>query len=616
MLIGLVVVAAAAALSGASVGASGGGKPRASSTRVAAALPSRCVPKSLNGSALLPGSTVTVSPLPDSYDASPNTQISLLGVQPSTLSVVSATGSRSGRHPGSLRAYSQGDGASFVPQRPFQPGETVTVAGQLAAGGAARSFGYRFTVASANPLARVPSAAQPSGKPGDVQTFHSRPDLKPPAVAITTHSPLASPGYVFAAPYSGPGQDGPMIFDSSGQLVWFAPVPNGTEATDFTVQSYNGRPVLTWWQGYIPPQGFGQGEDLIADSSYHVIAHVKAGNGYQADLHEFQLTPQGTALLTVFNPIRCDLTAAGGPRDSAVTDGVLQELDLKTGLVRREWHSLDHVALRESYQPSASATRSWPFDYFHINSIDAGTNGTLLISARNTSAMYEVDPATGQIRARIGGRKSDFTMSAGTSTAFQHDARDLGDGMLTVFDNGAVPKIHPQSRAIVEEVDSVSHIVKLVRQYVHPSPLIAGSQANFQMLPNSDAFVGWGSVPYFSEFSPSGQLLFDAHLVGANESYRGYLLDWSATPTNPPAFAATPVGKSAVTVFASWNGATGVAAWNVLAGAAPGQLARVATAPRSGFETAIRASAAGQYVAVQALDGGGRVLGTSPPRKA
>ncbi len=141
-----------------------------------------------------------------------------------------------------------------------------------------------------------------------------------------------------------------MIFEESGNLVWFHPLPKGTEATNLQVQQYDGQPVLTWWQGRIPPQGFGQGEEIIDNSAYREIGRVHAGNGYLADLHEFHITPQGTALLTVFDPIDCNLSFLGGPRGGAVTDSIFQEIDLRTGLVRREWNSLDHVALERLLQ--------------------------------------------------------------------------------------------------------------------------------------------------------------------------------------------------------------------------------------------------------------------------
>ena len=81
----------------------------------------------------------------------------------------------------------------------------------------------------------------------------------------------------------GEGQDGPMILDDKGRLVWFS---KDRYATDFKVQAYKGEPVLTWWQGGIV-DGNGEGEYVIFDSSYREVRRVRAGNGYKGDLHEF-----------------------------------------------------------------------------------------------------------------------------------------------------------------------------------------------------------------------------------------------------------------------------------------------------------------------------------------
>jgi hypothetical protein len=59
-----------------------------------------------------------------------------------------------------------------------------------------------------------------------------------------------------------------------------------------------------------------------------------------------------------------------------------------------------------------------------------------------------------------------------------------------------------------------------------------------------------------------------------------------------------------------------VASWRVSAGATPDALVAAAVEPRSGFETSISVSTAGPYVAVQALNAAGQVLGTSEPAKA
>jgi hypothetical protein len=573
----------------------------------------RCVPSQLDRSAVLPGTSLAVSPLPDSLDASPRTQISLLGVPASELSKISVRGSGSGAHSGHLRAYSQGDGASFVPSKPFDQGETVTVRGALRTARGSERFAFHFTVSVPDPLPYTHPGKQPAGKTGEVQHYHSQPRLEPPSIQITAKSAAASPGYVFATPYSGPGQDGPMIFDNTGQLVWMDPLPAGIEATNLQVQTYEGKPVLTWWQGYIPPQGFGQGEEVIANSAYQQIAHVAAGNGYKADLHDFHIdAANDTAVLTVFEPIHCNLSSVGGPQDGAVTDSLFQEIDLRTRLVRREWTSLDHVPLSDSYSSAVGSSTEWPFDFFHVNSVDIQPGGNVLLSARNTWALYELGGETGQIEARAGGKHSTIKMGSGTLTAYQHDATFLpSNGLVSVFDNGGVPNVHPQSRGIIVALDQQKGTETLVAQFEHPSALKAGSQGNIQALGNGDLFLGWGAEPWFSEFSSSGQLLFDAHMPSADESYRGYRYEWNADPRGGPAIAAGASHAGRVTVYASWNGATAIVSWRVFGGPSPHQLTTVATAPRGGFETAITTPAAEAYVQVQALNAAGAVLGTS-----
>ncbi len=576
----------------------------------------QCVPSQLNRSALLPGTSLAVSPLPDSYDASSRTQISLLGAPASALSAVTASGSSSGSHPGKLLAYSQGDGASFVPAHPFDPGETVTVRGRVRArSGRTTAFAYHFVIAHQDTLTYTP-LAKPAKDYNEEQHFHSAPTVQPPVLAVTAHTGGTAPGYLFTAPYNGPGPSGPEIFNESGELVWFDPLAGEAAATNLQVQQYAGSPVLTWWQGYIPPQGFGQGEEMIYSSAYQQVGRVHAGNGYKADLHDFHITPQGTALLTVFDPIACNLSAVGGPSGGAVTDSVFQEIDIASGLVRREWHSLDHVGLSESYSSPEGVSTQWPFDFFHINSIDQLPGNVTLISARNTWGLYELNTTTGQVGLRVGGKRSDVKLLNGAATAFQHDATMQPDGTISLFDNGAVPKVHPQSRAIFLSVNPQAHTDTLLARYEHPGGLSSGSQGSMQTMPNASVFVGWGSQPYFSEFGSAGQLLYDAHWHGSYQSYRAYRFPWAGTPAASPALAVSaPASNGPVTVYASWNGATEVASWRVLAGPSPTQLTPVANAPKSGFETTIVTPGPAAYVAAQALNSAGAVIGTSPATK-
>jgi hypothetical protein len=594
--------------------------------RTAASQPSlspSCVPAHLNVSAALAGERVTVSPEPDSLDASAQTQVSFLGVPASELADVAVSGSRSGVHTGRLEAYSQGDGASFLPARPFDDGELVSVHAELREGAKTTPFAWSFTVAvrddpgstSAAVGTGTSTSTAPAPVPKEYQSFRSRPELRPPDVTVSSEDKTAT-GDLFLAPYSGVGQYGPMILNEHGELIWFKPLaPAGTRAADFRVQQYEGKPVLTWWQDPLIAGASRTAGEVIANSAYQDIAVIRAGNGYQPDLHEFVITPQDTGLITVYDAIDCNLSGVGGPRDGAVADTLAQEIDLKTGLVMYEWHSLDHVPLQSSYNGAAPTSRSEPFDYFHINSIDLEADGDLLIDSRNTWAAYDVDAKTGQVRWTLGGKHSSFKEGPGVATAFQHDARRQPNGAVTFFDNGAFPQVHPQSRAIEVTLDEASMTATLTRSYEHRNPLVAGSQGNVQALAGGDWMVGWGQAGYLSEIDGAGHVLFNAHLPPSWESYRTYALPWSGQPATAPAAAAiaAPGARAGATVYASWNGATEVASWNVLAGSSPTSLEPAASAAKSGFETAISlpGASAGGYVEAQALSAAGTVLGSS-----
>ena len=172
----------------------------------------------------------------------------------------------------------------------------------------------------------------------------------------------------------------------------------------------------------------------------------------------------------------------------------------------REWDSLDHVALGDSYSSALGSSTAWPFDYFHLNSIDQQPDRTTLISARNTSALYELDTLTGQILREIGGKRSSVKLLRGAATAYQHDASVLPGGEISVFDNGAAPKVHSQSRALLLAIDQHTKTDTVVAEYAHSTPpLSSASQGSVQTLEKGDVFIGWGAEPYFSEFSASGR---------------------------------------------------------------------------------------------------------------
>ncbi|HTR89841.1 MAG TPA: arylsulfotransferase family protein [Solirubrobacteraceae bacterium] len=574
-----------------------------------------CLPASTDHSATLAGTHVDVSPAPETDSANPHTQISFLGAPAADIHVSSVVGERSGPHAGRLAGYSQGDGASFLPSAPFQSGERVSVRASIGAGAAAaaRPVAFRFRVDTPYPTAGITDFNHPRAAPADVQSFYTLPGLRPPVLTVTTPDRDPAAGDVFTTNGPGPGQYGALIYTPQGRLVWFYRPPGGLSAEDLSVQSYAGHPDITLWQGHVLSLGFGQGEDLVLSSSYRPLARIPGGNGLHADLHEFQLAPHGVAYISAFNPIRCDLARVGGSREGTITDTAIQEIDIATGLVRWEWHSLDHVAAGES---EVEAPRdSTPWDYFHLNSIDPQPDGELLISARSTWAGYLLEGGGGRILWRLGGNRSSFAMGPGTRMAWQHDGRLLGDGEVTFFDDGSNPPIHHQSRGLRVALDASTHTATLRAQYTHPGqPLLTSAQGNMQTLAGGDVVVGFGSVPQISELSPGGDLLFDARLPYDLAFYRAFRFPWSARPAGPPAVLASQNNTGEETlVHASWNGATGVAAWRVLAGASPRSLTRRATMAASGFESSTVLPKRYAYVRVQALDSAGNVLGASRP---
>ena len=430
---------------------------------------------------------------------------------------------------------------------------------------------------------RFPDLAFAAG--GTLQHFVSRPDLKPPLVTARG----ATTDFVFLAPSSGPGERGAMILDGRGELVWFHPVPDKV-VTDFKVQQLRGRPVLTWWEGK-SRHGLGEGEWVVADATYREVARVRAAHGLAADLHDFQLTRRGTVLGLANELVPW--------RHGQLVGGVVQELELASGRLLHEWRSVQHV------EPEETAIRARPgprFDYFHINSVDEGEDGNLIVSARNTWAAYKLAWPSGRILWRLGGKRSDFALGAGVRFYWQHDVRAHADELVSVFDNGAAPAEEPQSRALLLHLDARRHRASLLHAYTHrPERVLAHFMGNTQLLADRHVFVGWGGARFVTEFAPDGSIRFDAQLPKAGQSYRAFRFPWTGRPAGPPALTA-----ASGALHASWNGATEVGSWQLVEDGRTTQ-----TVPRAGFETQLRPTTAAKRVSVVALDARGAAIGRS-----
>ena len=372
-----------------------------------------------------------------------------------------------------------------------------------------------------------------------------------------------------------------MIIDGKGNLIWFKQLEPPDVAANLRLQRFRGRRVLTWWEGGVTPSAFGIGKGVIANRSYETIDTVHAGNGYDMDIHEFTLTPGGDALFTVYSPILVHLPGAPSGTLSPLLDSIVQQVDVRTGLVVWEWHSYGHIPLADSY---ATPENSPSYDAYHINSIQHLPRGRVLISARDTSAVYEIDRSTGRIRWTLGGKANDFQHRHDARFWFQHDAQLQPGHRITMFDDEAgPPKKGPFSRGLSLDLNMRQRTAKVDQQYFRSQHTSAQSEGSMQTRRSGNVFVGFGSAPFFSEFSPDGRLLTTAACRRTTAATAPSGIAGERAPHPPRSRSGR--GRSRVAVYASWNGATAVKRWELLAGSGATMLHPVESVPSHRFET-------------------------------
>ncbi|OJD33350.1 arylsulfotransferase protein [Diplodia corticola] len=489
-------------------------------------------------------------------------------------------------------------------------------------------------------------------------------DLASPRVNLLTESTQCDPGHVFLEPRGrSVSTPGPMILDADGSLVYME--KKFGEVMDFRPQSYLGETYLTFWSG-TDDGTHGRGTYYMLNSSYDIVHTLTPANGLEGDLHEFELTPDGTALLTIYEIVPADLTSVGGPADGWIYDGLFQEIDVATGALLFEWRASSHYAVNESFAPLKSHGRSADdaWDFFHINSVDKDpATGLYYVSARYTHTITCISPESqnGTVLWRLGGARSSFTdLSNGTASDFswQHHARHYpgpnGTSIVTIFDNGAydnndhLATPHGHSRGLVVRLDTTTSpanmTATLVAALVSPARILAHSQGSVQLLPSGNYFVGWGHSAAYTEFrvpetggeadveesaQVRPQVLCDTHFGAAAffgwgwvKSYRAFKSgEWKGFPNTRP-----DVAVSRNRLYVSWNGATEVRRWRLMGGAADAAKDDDAEADgedkwvvleeveKSGFEGMLHLAQAGrevEVVRVEALDEAGTVLGVS-----
>jgi EmrB/QacA subfamily drug resistance transporter len=497
---------------------------------------------------------------------------------------------------------------------------------------AARRLAIAVVVVVAGFLALDTAFAGSHGAPVGAYTTHgaysfvTAPSLHPPILHRNSASATSqlAPGYIFTTNLYNlnypplVGQSGPLILDDKLQPVWFSSVPEKLVASNLSLQSYEGRPALAWWQGVVTSTGATEsGEDVVVNQHYQTVARIRGKYGWKLTLHAIDISGEDI-WVTANKNIAKDLSSYGGAYNGAMIDSAVQEYNLKTGKLLFNWDALDHIPLGDSR--ATVPTNGFPWDAYHVNAIDLTGEGTFLVSMRNTWAAYMVNIDTGQIEWTLGGKHSSFKFGRGAEFQWQHDVALAPGSTVTLFDDHccqltgggtSVPPTGP-SRGLVLQLNQRTHMATLEAEYGNREGFKSEYMGDTEPLANSNTFIGWGSAPYFTEYSAAGKLLLEAEFPGSDLSYRTMVEPWVGLPLTVPAGAARD-SNGRTTVYTSWNGATQVVSWRVLAGTATNssRLTAVATAAKSGFETAITVPQGYESFEVQALDTHGHVIGTS-----
>lgn len=468
---------------------------------------------------------------------------------------IAVTDKANNHYSGNITLSSDGMTLIFKPDGPYKAGEDVHVAFLSGvkdqSGNSIPSFDFQFTVTpletALDPKDYLPetgsdatSLPKTTGLSKTKSIKQTAADDLPsnfPTFTVTPGTGTPAPGYIFLSPSHFQDTKGfNLIIDNSGNLVYWQEVTDGTPV-DFQVLP-NGQLGYGSMYEFSKVTGGGATKFWMMDSSYTIVDSFAMGNGYIAESHEFQLLPNGHAVMLAYDlqPVDMSKIVAGGHPGAMVLGSIIQELD-GDGNVIFQWRSWDHLDLKDSY---ADLTQK-VFDPIHVNSIDMDSDNNLIVSVMAFGEIAKINRQTGEIIWIMGGRNNQFAFvndSEGSAYApqyfmYQHDVRRIDNGNILMIDDGQ-PSVRQWTRVVEYQIDETAKTATKVWQYRHTPDFYASSMGTAQRLPNGNTLIGWGQASSTSatktavtEVDPSGnvvlELAFDKNLWA---SYRAYKFDW------------------------------------------------------------------------------------------
>ena len=307
-----------------------------------------------------------------------------------------------------------------------------------------------------------------------------------------------SPGLTLIAPLTGNGEV--YLVDLDGEVVheWRMPYPPGLCAYLLPNGNllYGGRtpesperfPMWSLFKG---------GAILEVDWDGKVLWEVRHPDHH----HDARLLRNGNIIMLAIDEVPAHLVpkVRGGQPGTEVDGGrmfadALYEVT-EAGEVVWEWHAWQHLDPAIDLITPQDERHEWT----HGNTISELADGDLLVSFRNISLVAIVSRATGEIVWRLGHE----------ILGQQHDPRELPNGNILIFDNGAHRIDAALNYSRVIEVDRATRKVVWEYQDDPPHAFFSAYISGAQRLPNGNTLITEGSYGRIFEVTPEKEVVWE-----------------------------------------------------------------------------------------------------------
>jgi hypothetical protein len=494
-----------------------------------------------------------VSPMPGSELNNPASHIiiregSFLDVTSVSNQLFSLLGSKSGVH--AFRIVLSDDQKTILlyPHQPFGFDEAVTVSIntglRTTEGRLINSYSFSFTThreytsVEKENFKMLKSVLQKEEEKKWAPYYENEPSNGPQERALLGSFTIIkntdpSPGSIFYDAWNGGfgsnTYDGYNIITPDGDSVY----ASGTASVcfDFSLNP----------NGYLSVYNNSQGRFDVFDSNYVMIDSYYPGNGRTADPHEFTIYEDGHAFMVTeeTHVVNMKIYNPNYSSNATVMTTTIQEFDQSKNVIF-EWRAWDHVIVTESNQNLAFGY----IDAVHTNSIDLDSDGNIISSHRHLNQVTKIDRNTGEFIWRLGGVMNEFTfINEPQPFNYQHDARRVSNGNITVWDNGN-QHVPTHSMAKEYQLDEVNMTATLAWSF-QPKTYTNTNAYFYAMgcarrLENGNTLImgGWDNSSNQSnifEVNPAGTVVWELALNNSKGlvGYRAAKFNWNpCAPVN------------------------------------------------------------------------------------